>query len=91
MARRMIAKYRGHLVKTTGDGILATFDGPGRAIRCALDFEAAAVQIGLPSRAGLHAAKWKSGTRISAGHRGSCGGARHGPFSPGRSSCFEGG
>ena len=55
MARRMIEKYRGHLVKTTGDGILATFDGPGRAIRCALDFERAAAQIGLPSRAGLHA------------------------------------
>jgi class 3 adenylate cyclase/pimeloyl-ACP methyl ester carboxylesterase len=55
IARRMIEKYRGHLVKTTGDGILATFDGPGRAIRCALDFEAAAAQIGLPSRAGLHA------------------------------------
>jgi hypothetical protein len=55
MASRIIEKYRGHLVKTTGDGILATFDGPGRAIRCALDFETAAAQIGLPSRAGLHA------------------------------------
>jgi class 3 adenylate cyclase/pimeloyl-ACP methyl ester carboxylesterase len=55
IARRMVEKYRGHMVKTTGDGILATFDGPGRAIRCALDFEAAATQIGLPSRAGLHA------------------------------------
>jgi class 3 adenylate cyclase/dienelactone hydrolase len=55
MARRMIEKYRGRLVKTTGDGILAMFDGPGRAIRCALDFETAATQIGLPSRAGLHA------------------------------------
>src|SRR6266567_9336142 len=54
MARRIIERYRGHLVKTTGDGILATFDGPGRAIRCALDFERAAAQIGLPSRAGLH-------------------------------------
>ncbi len=50
----MIEKYRGRLVKTTGDGILARFDGPGRAIRCALDFEAAATQIGLPLRAGLH-------------------------------------
>ena len=55
MARRIIERYRGHLVKTTGDGILATFDGPGRAIRCALDFETAAAQIGLPLRAGLHA------------------------------------
>lgn len=53
-ARRMVDKYRGNLVKTTGDGILATFDGPGRAIRCALDFEAAAMHIGLPLRAGLH-------------------------------------
>ena len=41
-------------MKTTGDGILATFDGPGRAIRCALDFETAAAQIGLSLRAGLH-------------------------------------
>jgi len=55
MARRIIERYRGQLVKTTGDGILATFDGPGRAIHCALDFEAAAAQIGLPLRAGLHA------------------------------------
>jgi pimeloyl-ACP methyl ester carboxylesterase/class 3 adenylate cyclase len=54
MARRMVDKYRGNLVKTTGDGILATFDGPGRAICCALDLEAAATRIGLPSRAGLH-------------------------------------
>jgi class 3 adenylate cyclase len=55
IAQRMIEKYRGHLVKTTGDGILATFDGPGRAIRCALEFDTTAAQIGLPSRAGLHA------------------------------------
>jgi pimeloyl-ACP methyl ester carboxylesterase len=41
-------------VKSTGDGILATFDGPGRAVRCALAFGAAAKQIGLPTRAGLH-------------------------------------
>ena len=44
----------GQLGKTTGDGILATFDGPGRAVRCALAFGDAAKQIGLPLRAGLH-------------------------------------
>ncbi len=53
-ARWIVEKYRGSLVRTTGDGILATFDGPGRAIRCALDFETAATQIGLSLRAGLH-------------------------------------
>jgi class 3 adenylate cyclase len=53
-AQRVIEKHRGNLIKTTGDGILATFDGPARAIRCALAFESAATQIGLPLRAGLH-------------------------------------
>jgi pimeloyl-ACP methyl ester carboxylesterase len=65
-ARRMVEKYRGTLVKTTGDGILATFDGPARAIRCALDFEATTMRIGLPLRAGLHTGKSKSGIRTSA-------------------------
>ena len=32
----IVTKYRGRLVKTTGDGILATFDGPARAVRCAI-------------------------------------------------------
>jgi class 3 adenylate cyclase len=41
-------------VKSTGDGILATFDGPGRAVRCALAFGTAAQQMGLPLRAGVH-------------------------------------
>ena len=54
LARQIIGRHRGNLVKTTGDGILATFDGPGRAVRCALAFGDAAKQIGLPLRAGLH-------------------------------------
>jgi class 3 adenylate cyclase/pimeloyl-ACP methyl ester carboxylesterase len=49
-----VGKHRGNFVKSTGDGILATFDGPGRAVRCALAFAGAAQQIGLPLRAGLH-------------------------------------
>src|SRR5262249_13121252 len=36
IARKLIDQHRGRLIKTTGDGVLATFDGPGRAIRCAL-------------------------------------------------------
>ncbi len=54
IARQTVEKFRGNLIKTTGDGILATFDGPGRAVRCALAFSSAAGQIGLPLRAGLH-------------------------------------
>ena len=54
LAIQTVEKHRGTLVKSTGDGILATFDGPGRAVRCALAFETASKQIGLPLRAGLH-------------------------------------
>jgi class 3 adenylate cyclase len=54
LAKQMVEKHRGTLIKSTGDGILATFDGPGRAVRCALAFETASKQIGLPLRAGLH-------------------------------------
>jgi class 3 adenylate cyclase len=54
IAKQSVEKYRGNLIKTTGDGILATFDGPGRAVRCALALESAGKQIGLPLRAGLH-------------------------------------
>jgi class 3 adenylate cyclase len=54
LAKQMVDKHRGNLVKSTGDGILATFDGPGRAVRCALALGTASQQIGLPLRAGLH-------------------------------------
>jgi class 3 adenylate cyclase len=54
IAKQMVEKHRGNMIKTTGDGILATFDGPARAVRCALAFGTAAKQIGLPTRAGLH-------------------------------------
>ena len=54
LAKQMIEKHRGILIKTTGDCVLATFDGPGRAVRCALALGTAAQQIGLPLRAGLH-------------------------------------
>ena len=54
LAKQSVQRHRGTLVKTTGDGILATFDGPGRAVRCALAFSSAAGQLGIPLRAGLH-------------------------------------
>jgi class 3 adenylate cyclase len=54
VARTVIDRHRGKLVKMTGDGILATFDGPGRAIRCAIALGDALRPLGLEIRAGLH-------------------------------------
>ncbi|MET4798117.1 adenylate/guanylate cyclase domain-containing protein [Bradyrhizobium sp. LB11.1] len=54
LVQQMVGKHRGNLVKTTGDGVVATFDGPGRAVRCALAIGSETKQIGLPVRAGLH-------------------------------------
>jgi class 3 adenylate cyclase len=66
-AQKLIAQHRGTLVKTTGDGILATFDGPGRAIRCALALTAAAARMGLQLRAGLHTSEIEKRVRDVAG------------------------
>jgi class 3 adenylate cyclase len=52
--RRALERHRGREVKRTGDGFLATFDGPARAIRCAADVAGAVGSIGLQVRAGLH-------------------------------------
>jgi class 3 adenylate cyclase len=49
-----IERFRGRRVKSTGDGILATFDGPGRAIRCACAIRDGILALGLEVRAGLH-------------------------------------
>jgi class 3 adenylate cyclase len=54
MMHKNISRFRGRFIKSTGDGILATFDGPGRAIRCASDATEAAREIGIEIRAGLH-------------------------------------
>jgi class 3 adenylate cyclase len=52
--RRQLARFSGHQEKLTGDGILATFDGPARAIRCGTAIRDAARQIGLDVRVGIH-------------------------------------
>jgi class 3 adenylate cyclase len=54
IARAAVEQHGGHLVRTTGDGILATFDGPGRAIRCATALGDALQPLGVEIRAGLH-------------------------------------
>jgi class 3 adenylate cyclase len=54
LAGRLVEQFHGQLVKTTGDGILAAFDGPGRAIRCAAAFGDELAGIDVQIRAGLH-------------------------------------
>jgi class 3 adenylate cyclase len=54
VVRRQLAQFRGQEVDTTGDGMLASFDGPARAIRCACAIRAGVSQLGIEVRAGLH-------------------------------------
>src|SRR5262249_45485095 len=52
--RAQLVRYRGREVSTSGDSFLATFDGPQRAIRCAMSIRDALQPLGLEVRAGLH-------------------------------------
>jgi class 3 adenylate cyclase len=52
--RAEVERYRGREVNTTGDGFVACFDGPARAVRCALATAEAVRPLGLEIRAGVH-------------------------------------
>ena len=52
--RAELARFRGHEVKSLGDGFLATFDGPARAIHCAQSIMTALRPLGIPICAGIH-------------------------------------
>lgn len=54
LIRQEIARFRGHEVETTGDGFLATFDGPARAIHCACAIRDLVKRLGIEIRVGLH-------------------------------------
>jgi class 3 adenylate cyclase len=53
-ARRLVAREGGRRIKSTGDGVLAVFDGPGRAIRCAVALRKELEGLGIQIRAGIH-------------------------------------
>jgi class 3 adenylate cyclase len=54
IVRVQLNRFRGREVNTSGDGFLATFDGPQRAIRCAMAIRDAVQTLGIQVRAGLH-------------------------------------
>jgi class 3 adenylate cyclase len=51
---RQLERFGGHLVKRMGDGVLAIFDGPARAVQCAVAIRDALRQLGIDVRVGLH-------------------------------------
>jgi class 3 adenylate cyclase len=54
LTRRLLRRYHGRELDVAGDGFFATFDGPARAIRCALDIAGSVEGLGIEVRAGLH-------------------------------------
>jgi pimeloyl-ACP methyl ester carboxylesterase len=54
IVRKELVRFRGKETNTTGDAFLATFDGPARAVRCALAIALAVRQLGIDVRAGVH-------------------------------------
>jgi len=54
LVRRELARFRGREIDTAGDGFLATFDGPARAVRCACAISDSVQSLGIEVRAGLH-------------------------------------
>ena len=58
LVRRDIERFRGRELATTGDGFLASFDGPARAVRCAQAIVRAAADVGVAVRAGVHAGEF---------------------------------
>ena len=59
-ARQEIARFRGRAVKSLGDGLLATFDGPARAVRCAAAIGERVRPLGIELRSGLHTGEIES-------------------------------
>ncbi len=54
LSKQMIETHGGHIIKSTGDGVLATFDGPGRAIHCACGLSERVKILDIEIRTGLH-------------------------------------
>jgi class 3 adenylate cyclase len=60
LVRHLLERYKGRHVKTTGDGTLATFDGPARAVECGRAIASRVIDLGFEIRAGLHTGEVES-------------------------------
>ena len=75
LVRAQLARFRGREVDTAGDGLLATFDGPARAIRCASAIVTSVRDLGLETRVGVHTGEVEQtttgvrGTAVDVGAR----------------------
>jgi Adenylate and Guanylate cyclase catalytic domain len=75
IVREALKRWRGVEIDTVGDGFYATFDGPARAVRCALDIAQAVRGLGIEIRAGVHTGECElidgkpSGLSVSTGAR----------------------
>jgi len=67
IAKGLIGRYRGEYRKSTGDGLMATFDGPARAVRCAQAFVEAVKPLGIEVRTGAHTGEVTFGDNDLAG------------------------
>ena len=67
IAKGIIGRFRGTYVRGTGDGLLATFDGPARGVRCAEALVEAVKSLGIEIRAGLHTGEIEYGGHDVAG------------------------
>jgi class 3 adenylate cyclase len=82
LVRRELARFRGREIKHTGDGFLASFDGPGRAVQCAAAITQGVRRLGLEVRVGVHTGECELRGDDLAGmavHIGARVGARAGP------------
>jgi class 3 adenylate cyclase len=82
LVRGQLAEFRGREIKQTGDGFLAAFDGPGRAVNCAAEIADRIRPLGIEVRAGVHTGECELRDGDLAGmavHIGARVGARAGP------------
>ena len=67
IAKGLISRYRGEYRKSTGDGLMATFDGPARAVRCAQALVETVKPLGIEIRTGAHTGEITFGDNDLAG------------------------